>query len=163
VTSAVFELRKAAELDRLVDVCNSLGLVGRVELLRAVRAGVIARIEPDRLGVPLRRVLDPSRRPTLVVLGDDDYASTGPSGWAALPRLLRWARGALVHGSGADAASYQAAIAGALATDRFVLVETSAQCAPEWGRVFDARGVPVLVLLPREGTHPAPVKPEEVQ
>ena len=107
-------------------LCSTLGQVGRVELLRAVRRGAISLIECPRSGIPPRRALEDQRRPVLVLLGDDDYAATGPAGWAAMPRLLRWARGALVHGTGTDVPTYQAAVAGTLATGRFVLVETSA-------------------------------------
>jgi hypothetical protein len=163
MSGPLLTLGKPDELDRQLALFDSLGRAGRVELLRAVHAGTIAIVEAERLDMPPRRVLDNTRRPALVVLGGDDYASTGPSGWVTTPRLLRWARGALVHGSAADAASYRAAIPGTMACHRFVLVETSASCAAAWGQTFDVCGIRTLVLVPPAGVHPVPVAREPIQ
>ena len=75
----------------------------------------------------------PTAVPMIAVLGDDDYASTGPTGWPATRRLFRWAKGAMIHATGADAPSYQAAIRMAIGSRRFLLIETSSDCAAEWG------------------------------
>src|SRR4051812_42174861 len=106
MSAAVCKIGKADQIDRLIAHCAALGLSGRVELLRAVRTREIALIESARDGV--FRMPENLARPVIVLLGDDDYATTGPTGWATTRRLLHWAKAGLVHASGADVTSYQA-------------------------------------------------------
>ena len=155
MTIPVFQIGNPDAIDRLISVCADLGLVGRVELLRAVRRGEISLAEPPRdRTVPLK-VLERSFRPLIVIIGDDDYASTGPDGWTAVPRVLRWSRGAMVHATGADAPSYQMAIGMALECRRFALIETDTAHARQWGAALIAKRVPFLGLVPCDGgTHP---------
>src|ERR1039457_7103920 len=101
------EIGKPDQIDRLIATFAALGLVGSVELLRAVRRCEINLVEPARDAVVPLRLLERSTRPLIVVLGDDDYCSTGPTAWPATRRLFRWARGALIDATGADAPSYQ--------------------------------------------------------
>jgi hypothetical protein len=54
----------------------------------------------------------------IAIVGDDDYQSSGPAEWPATRRLFRWARGAMIHATGADVPTYQMAIG----------------CAPSGGR-----------------------------
>jgi hypothetical protein len=149
---------KPEQLDRLIAHAAALELVGRVELLRAVRDGSINLIEVSREAPAPIRVMEQSPRPVLLVIGDDDYASTGPCGWAAWQRVSYWARA-----TGADVASYQMAIGMALLRPRFVLIETDSAHAHEWGEALQRRRIPALGLLPLEGIHPVTPPAEAVQ
>jgi hypothetical protein len=114
----------------------------------------VTLLEVDRQGMPPSRVLKASGRPLIAVIGDDDYASTGPCGWAATRRLLYWARGGMIHATGADVPSYRTAIGMALVTWRFLLVETDSAHMDEWGGALRKHGVPFLGLRPPKGSHP---------
>lgn len=142
------------QIDRLIALCADVDLVGRVELLRAVRRGEIGIVEPARDAVVPLRVLERSLRPLIAIIGDDDYCSTGPAAWPATRRLFRWARGAMVHATGADAASYRLAIGMALHCRRFLLIETDTAHMREWGEVLLARRLPFVGLRPPAGSHP---------
>jgi len=112
--AAYARIGKPDQIDRLIAMCAGLDLIGRAELLRAVRRGEIGIVETARDAVVPLRVLERSARPLIAIVGDDDYCSTGPSAWPATRRLFRWARGAMVHATGADVPSYQMAIGMAL-------------------------------------------------
>ncbi len=162
--SNLFEIRAAGDIDRLIALAASMNLVGRVELLRAVRAGVISLVEPERDGEFPLRGMAKLTSPVLALIGDDDYAATGPTGWAATRRLLYWAKGGLVHATGADVPSYQAAIRTALAYRRFVLIETDTVHAAEWANVLVAHRIPCIALMPSDGAaHPVPLERDAVQ
>jgi hypothetical protein len=147
-------ITKGADLDRLICATSAMELPGRVELLRAVRRGEITLLEVNRQGMPPSRVLKASARPLLAVVGDDDYASTGPCGWAAARRLQYWARAGMIHATGADVPSYQAVIGMTLLCRRFLLVETDSAHLDEWGAALRKYGVPFLGLRPPTGAHP---------
>ena len=119
-----------------------------VVLFRAVRDGVIALAQAPRgTAVPIKQ-LDKANRPAIALIGDDDYQSSGPSGWKSMHRLLGWAKGALIHGTGADVPSYAIAIQMALHYRRFLLVETDSAHVREWGDLLRSRDVPFLALCP---------------
>jgi hypothetical protein len=159
----VAAIGKADQIDRLIALCADLGLVGRAQLLRAVRRGEIATVEPARDAVVPNKILERSLLPTIAIIGDDDYASTGPAAWPATRRLFRWTRGAMIHASGADAASYQFAIDMTLRCRRFLLIETDTAHLHEWGAALRARGVPFIGLQPPSGSHPVMPRREAVQ
>jgi hypothetical protein len=145
---------KPDQIDRLIAAAASMNLPGRVELLRAVRIGSINLVDIDRLAAAPMKALEQSPRPVLVVVGDDDYASTGPSGWASWQRLSYWARVAMVHATGADVPSYHLAIAMAVLHRRMILIETDSAHAHDWGVVLQRRNIPAIGLLPPNGVHP---------
>jgi hypothetical protein len=157
------QIGKPEQLDRLIAHTAALELVGRVELFRAVRDGTINLIEVGREAPAPLRIMEQSPRPVVLVLGDDDYASTGPTGWAAWQRVSYWARAATVHATGADVASYQMAIGMALLRPRFLLVQTDSAHAHEWAEALHRRRIPALGLLPLEGIHPVPPPREAMQ
>jgi hypothetical protein len=159
----VFNIGKPAEIDRLIAACATYGLVGRVELLRAVRRGEIALVEPVRDAVVPLRVLERSTRPQIAIIGDDDYCSTGPTDWPATRRLFHWAKAAMVHASGADVPSYRLAIDMALLAQRFLLVETGTAHMQEWGEALLARKIPFVCLKPTDGVHPRPIERRAMQ
>jgi hypothetical protein len=44
----------------------------------------------------------------MIVIGDDDHASTGPDAWPSWRRLKGWARAAMVHAAASDRDTYPA-------------------------------------------------------
>jgi hypothetical protein len=148
------QIGKPEQLDRLIAHAAALELVGRVELLRAVRRGEINLVEVSREASAPMLAMEQSPRPVVLVLGDDDYCATGPTGWAAWKRVSYWARAAMVHATGADVASYQMAIGMALVQPRFLLIETDSAHASEWGEALHRRRIPALGLVPPNGVHP---------
>jgi hypothetical protein len=153
-TLGVTQIGTPDQIDRLIAHASALGLRGRVELLRAVRDGAINLVEIGRQSAAPVRTLEQSPRPVVMVLGDDDYASTGPAGWTAWQRLSYWARCAMVHATGADAASYRLAVGMALIQRRMLLIETDSAHAHDWGAALHKRNIPALGLLPLDGVHP---------
>jgi hypothetical protein len=157
------EIGKPDQIDRLIAQCSTLGLPGGVELLRAVRDGAINLVEIERQAAAPMRAIENSPRPVVMLLGDDDYRSTGPSGWAAWQRLSYWARDAMVYATGADVPSYRLAIGLALIQQRFLLIETDSAHAHDWGAALHRRNVPTLGLMPPSGVHPVMPARDAVQ
>jgi hypothetical protein len=150
----ICKIGKSNQIDRLIAHASTMDLPGRVELLRAAREGMIDLVEIQRKAEAPMRTMERSLRPVIMVLGDDDYAATGPSGWAGWQRLSYWARGAVVHATGADIVSYRMAIGLALVARRFLLIETDSAHAHDWGRALHRRNIPAVGLLPPNGVHP---------
>lgn len=151
------------QIDHLIARATTLNLPGRAELLRAVRSGGIYLVEVARDAPAPMRLIERSPRPVVLLFGDDDYASTGPTGWAAWQRASYWARGAMIHATGADVPSYRMAIGLALMTQRFLLIETDSAHAHDWGAVLYRRNIPAIGLLPPDGQHPLPLRREAMQ
>lgn len=152
-----FQVTQRDQFDRLIAHAATMGFPGAVELLRSARAGEIDLVQIERAAAAPIRLMEKSTRPVVCVIGDDDDASTGPAGWHATRRLLWWAKAAMVHATGADAESYQVAIAMALASRRFLLIETDTAHMREWGDVLLKRRIPFLGLRPADGgVHPIP-------
>jgi hypothetical protein len=149
-----YQIGKPEQIDRLIAHAATMNLPGRVELLRAVRAGAINLVEIERRADAPMRAIENSPRPVIMLLGDDDYRSTGPAGWAAWQRLSYWARGAMVHATGADVPSYRLALGLAVVQRRFLMIETDSAHAHDWGSALHRRNIPALGLVPPDGTHP---------
>jgi hypothetical protein len=164
-SSGVSWLQTPAQFDRLIALSASLGMVGQVELYRACREGRINLISLRR-DTPLpRQLLRGSQRPLCVIVGDDDYCSTGPSGWACTPRLLRWCASAIVHATGADVASYQTAVVATVGCARLALIETDNAHGETWARAFLTAQprMPILWLRVPDGRHPVMPPRESMQ
>lgn len=153
-TVGAYEIRHPEQIDRLITHASMMNLPGRVELLRAARDGLVNLIDIDRDCAAPMKLLEASSRPVVVVIGDDDYRSTGPAGWAAWQRLSYWARGAMVHATGGDAASYRLAVVMAEMQRRFLLIETSSGRAHDWGGALHRRNIQTIGLLSPDGAHP---------
>jgi hypothetical protein len=129
------------------------GQPGVAELMREVRRGGLAVFfSSDRQQVVTLAELNQAVRPTVVVVGDDDYQSTGPSGWRCSAVVSEWAAAAVVHAAGATAESYSEAVRAARLLGRAVLIETDTAHAEEWALVFEPKRV--LLVLPKTGPHP---------
>jgi hypothetical protein len=123
-------------------------------IYRAARDGLINLIQPGRGAQVPQKMLDRPDRPVIVLVGDDDDQSTGPEAWACGLRVRRWARAGMVHAAAGEAQHYQNALAGALLTRQFLLVETSMIHHAAWKNFLDTK-IPVLNVISRTGVHPA--------
>ena len=156
---------RADDVARLIGVYQSLGLAHRVPLLRAAMHGRIAFVAVERGGEPPLRHLKKLRSPAVVLIGDDDYLSTGPDGWPGAVKLRRWARGAMVHGAGGKTEHYALAVGMALERERLLFIETSSVHARGWGEFLLAGSppVPFVGMLPHDGAHPVMPAREAMQ
>ena len=142
----------SVEIERLVSVTARLG-PWAMPVVDALRADIIAvkffrRTERAPLA-DMRR----SKLPLLGWIGDDDDASTGPGGWRPALAAIRWARGAMLHAAGGEAAHYRNAVLGTLVTGRLLLVETSTSHVHAWADALAS--TPTLIIVPPGGKpHP---------
>lgn len=144
-------------IDHAIARAVTIGFPHTAELLRAVQRGEICLVAPDdRAARVTMASLKRAHLPVLVLIGDDDYASTGPAGWACTPTLLRWARQAIVHGTGADITTYRLAVQMAVGCRRGLFVETNSVFAPVWAEALRLvrQPVPTLTLVAPNGRHP---------
>ncbi|OYV50478.1 MAG: hypothetical protein B7Z77_05750 [Acidocella sp. 20-58-15] len=125
----------------------------KLPLVRAAQRGIVNIIEPNRGAVIPKRMLEDTRRPNIILLGDDDYASTGPDGWACARRLRYWGKSAIIHAAGAEEVHYNAALAQALLVRRFVFIECDEAHRESWKRFF-IRQMPILIIKAEDGLHP---------
>ena len=147
----------AVAIDRAVAAAATAGAGHYAELLRAARRGEIALVQPqDRAALMSMSMLKRAPRPVLVVIGDDDYQSTGPAGWASASRLLRWSRWTCIHAAGAEVAQYRAIAAATTLHHRALLVETSSAYAESWAAALRAANPHPhgCIIIPRTGPHP---------
>lgn len=152
--SDFLHISEAGQINDLIVRAEAMDAPGRAELLRGVRDAGINTIFVDRFAVVPMKALRQTLRPLLVVVGDDDFASTGPAAWPSWNRLKTWARGALLHAAAGDVGSYRLAIAGTLARRKLVLIETSSQYARDWALALRQANIPTVAVLPRGGEHP---------
>ncbi len=155
--SDVFVLDTERDLDQLIAATNTAGFPGREALYRLVRQRRLLVMECTRDAVFSIKLLKAQTKPVVVLLGDDDYQTTGPSAWVSLPKLLRWAKRGVLHATGGDARTYEMAASLAMVCRRLILVETSSAAMAEWGRAFTAArpSVPFVGIVPPAGeAHP---------
>jgi hypothetical protein len=132
-------------------------------LLRACEAGTLALVVLERASpASALRDVEARRRPVVVLVGDDDHASTGLGGWRCAGRLRQCADFATIHGTAAEAAHYAAATQDALAGFRVALIETDSRHVMEWFHLFNGRCQVTVIQPLAGGQHPASPAPEEV-
>lgn len=154
-------ITSATDLDRIIAAVAQI-TPWAVPLYRAVRAGDINLITPQRDAQVQKAVLANTRRPCVVLLGDDDYRSTGPAGWACARRVRAWGGGAVLHATGGEARHYEAAVAAAVAYQRLILVETASTQQDAWLAFLAPK--PVHLITNRDSApHPATPNKERVQ
>jgi hypothetical protein len=137
-----------------------------VPLLRAVRAGRVALALPERHGAISSTRLKRAGRPVVVVLGDDDYMTTGPDGWVCTERVFGWARHIIIHAAAGHAEHYEAIALAAQVSGRLVLIETSSDAAVAWNNaaVKLGRRAVIQAVIPGPGVqHPAPLDRSAMQ
>lgn len=145
---------------------SQAGFAFKIPLYRAAQAGIISLCEITRDATPPLKRLDRTSRPVVILVGDDDYASTGPDGWIAARRLMYWTRAAIVHGSGGTAEDYCAAVAMAIQWDKMLLVETSSEHLMAWAGVVQRAPRRIAAVFKRPtapGIHPVPLQKGEIQ
>jgi hypothetical protein len=163
LTDPLWTVHKREQFDKMIAAAGTLGAAHYQIPLRASREGRINLAIASRGGDISIGQLKRSPRPILVVIGDDDYASTGPVGWPIARKLFRWARHVVIHATGADDTSYRLAVEMAVTVRRLVLVETSSDCAGAWAAACRQAHIPALALMPANGQHPLPLSREQVQ
>ncbi len=86
-------------------VAEQCGQPGVAELLRHVRSGHIQIVQIENRSAEIAAadliIVD---HPAVALIGDDDYKSTGPSGWRSAETICAWAHSAVIHAAGATAA-----------------------------------------------------------
>jgi len=127
-----------------------------VPLLEAAQCRAISLAGLTQRGTLPAKTLERTRLPALVVVGDDcaDGTDTGPDGWAATRSLARWARYAVIHGSGGTVEEYRRVVLLAVQVRKLVLVECGNAHLMAWHQVFAGAGVPTLNIYPSDGAHP---------
>jgi hypothetical protein len=153
----------SSQLNDTILLCEQMGSPGHAALFRTVRDRQISLVVVPRDAPISDKVLNRSQRPMVVLVGDDDGASTGPSGFRAWRRLKQWAGCALVHAAAADVESYTVAIMMAAVLGKLLLIETSSAREPEWAAALEVASIPAVGVLPRGGVHPVPPHKREVQ
>ena len=151
MTAGLFTRLTREQAERMRAIAAQLGTFA-LPLVNALADGRITLVIPRRTD---RAPLDAMRRatrPVLVLIGDDDYVSTGPDGWRCAQKVTRWARAGLVDGAGGERRDYEAAVVGAETHKRFVLIETASCHIPAWLALLTSK--PVLVIVPKGGPHP---------
>ena len=138
---------------RAIDVLHRAGDFAHDALIEAVRYGKIDMVfAGDRTAVlPWGRIRK-SRKPTLILVADDDDLATGPDGWRFARKIASWARGAVVHGAGAKREHYQLAIGGAIDCRQFVVIDTASKNVSAWMELF--KHCFAVAIMPADGTHP---------
>lgn len=139
-------------LDRVAALTATLA-PHKLPLVRAAQLGLVNVIEPNRSAIIPKRMLEDTLRPNIILLGDDDYASTGPGGWACARRLRYWGKSAIIHAAGGEQAHYNAALTQALLVRRFVFIESDEAHRAAWERFF-VRQMPTLIIKASDGLHP---------
>lgn len=139
--------------ERAIDVLQRGGDFAHGVLIEAVRDRKIDMVfAGDRTAaLPWGRIRK-SRKPVLILVGDDDDNPTGPAGWRFAKKFTAWARGAIVHGAGAKREHYQIAVEGALECRQFVVIDTASRYAADWLELLCHTFT--LVIAPADGEHP---------
>ena len=141
---------------------------GRVPLFRALGdARIVLAGVPRGAGEISIGRLKRAQLPVLVLIEDDDHAASGPAGFPAAQRVLRWAHAVILHAAGGDAAHYEAAVEIAERHGRAVMIETSSDKAESWALAC-ARWAPGCLrrgfaVLPTNGPHPVTPPKERMQ
>ncbi len=148
-----------ADLPGAIALAEQVGAIGNACLMRALAVGRIAYLPvlPDTSAMKLKAFIRATvRRPSVVLIGDDDGFDRGPDGWALARRAVCWARGVLIHGAGAEVHHYEAAIEAAEIAGRVLVIECSSATLGAWAALVGAAAhrPGTLLIYPRGGVHP---------
>lgn len=151
-----------AEFATAIGRLHAAGAGHWAPVLTAVGAGRLALFQTPRGTQRVRaKTLQRIGRPLLIVIGDDDYGTTGPGGFvdSVLATVFRPARAVFVHGAGATPADYGQAAQTAERTGWAVLVETSASAVDAWLAEAAQRApkAHLTFIGARDGLHPLPL------
>jgi len=153
-------IETTADLAAAITINEQAGAIGQAHLMRALLAGRIAYLPllPDSSASSFKAFARAtSRKPAVVLAGDDDGFNRGPDGWRLAARALGWATAVLLHGAGGEIEHYEAAIMAAEVVRRVLVIECNTATLDAWTALV--RAAPhhpsVLLIYPREGVHPA--------
>lgn len=170
MSSFTLQINSVEDARRAVHLYQQTGFDFRIPLVQAVLDGRIAHFETRRSGCARRLKVFlalTARRPTLILIGDDDDCPTGPDGWPVARRLLRWASFIVLHGTGAERWHYETTINTAELCGRVLMVETSSAMLPAWSaatrRWAPETGVQILKVSEGLPPHPVSMAPEVIQ
>lgn len=132
----------------------------RVPLLMALYTGAIAYAEVKRgtgAGYLRSFMSRTAGRTAVLLVGDDDYQSSGPAGWPMADAMVRWSRFAIIHATGAEVRHYQGALLLAEAHGTVLFVETASAQEAAWVEAVQAapgdRGLQIIRTR-SGGVHP---------
>jgi len=149
---------KAVEIADMIRRGEQAGAGFYTPMLQRVMRGELNVCLPQRdTAMPPLWRLGKKGRPVVCILGDDDYATTGPAGWACAGKVRAWAGGAIVHGTGGQPWHYDGAADTAMQVRRLLFIETSSAGAQQWAAFLRERtpALPFMWLLPpAPGSHP---------
>jgi hypothetical protein len=166
--------RPRQRIDTHADLANAIvlnekaGAIGQAHCMRALMRGRIAYLSllPEASASQVKAFIRATGdRPAVMLIGDDDGMDRGPSGWAQAERALRWTRALMLHGAGAEIEHYEAVIIAAELAGRMLVIECSTATLGAWVGLVKAapQRPPTLVIRPRGGVHPLPIKRSVMQ
>jgi hypothetical protein len=165
MTAHVFHVESQADLARAIVLAEAQGALGFAHLGRALSAGRIA-FQPLPTDISASRFKAFARltrnRPSVVLIGDDAGFEEGPDGWRLAGRAIAWAKAVMIHAAGAEVVHYESAIVAAQITGRCLVIECGTATLPAWVALVRAapHKPPSLIVRPRGGVHPLPVRRE---
>lgn len=158
----IIPVNSRADIVTLIALHEQVGAQHRIPLLRAWLNGRIALLEAhrDTSAAKVKRFFGMVTKPAVMLVADDDYASTGPAGFAVADRVLQWARLVVIHGTGGTPEQYADVVEAAGIMRRVALVETDSAHAAEWvARTKALPNPPALILLKPIGDEQHPTVP----
>ncbi len=151
-----FTIGKREDIDRIL-AAVATSAPHQLPLYRAAQMGMVNLIQVEREAAFPKRMVRKSQRPIVFLIGDDDYAGTGPDGWACARRLRQWGRGGIIHAAEGLHEHYRLAVGGAVWCGLFVFVDCGTAHENDWGQ-FLAPHMPVLHIKARTDL-PHPIMP----
>lgn len=156
-----------ANIARAIALLGPIGEQFRAPLLRAIPRGELALTVLGTGQAPPLSRLDRTQRPAIIVLTDDDDTTRlGPDGWHYAARIMRWTRGAFLHGTGGQPEHYEMAVEWAQRCRCLLLVETSSRQLDAWqalARRYLAAERILRLEPPEGGVHPVPTPRSDTQ
>jgi hypothetical protein len=168
VNSHFYRIDSRSELALAIENASRAGAIGETILLRALFRDEIAhwQIPPGSSKGQFKRYASAAKhRPAVVVIPADDYSERGPAHWPAAEKAVQWAKSIIVHAAGSEPEHYLGAIEAAKITRRVLLIECCSATKDAWLKLVGAapNKPALLLILPRDGLHPAPIPKAAMQ
>lgn len=150
-------------IDSIIHAMDAAGLSGLALLCKEARDDRITLVRLRRDDVFPKDLLKAASLPQIILLGDDDYQSSGPSGWKATQDLFEWTRCAVLHAAAADLDTYASGILLAHMVGRLAFVETDTAHVEQWATACEHVGLQYIAISPGVGHHPVEPSSAELQ
>jgi hypothetical protein len=147
------------QLPQVIATLQQCGAQHKIPLVRALADERITFFEVPR-GADFfeRRIFDADTLPVVCVIGDDDFTSSGPSGFPVAADMLRWSKARIIHGAGGEASHYEGAVLTAEKLGNCVIIETSSDCVDPWLKftksILGDSAPHTLVIQAKDRPHP---------